>query len=89
MPTKPHKPVVPGVYEIVDGIPELGMPEGDYLTIEPPGKKNPYMLHRLVSRQIAERILASPGVQLMKAERPPVKGKRFTGGRNNSLKLLH
>ncbi len=70
MPTKPHKPLVPGVYEIVDGIPELGMPEGDYLLIDPPGKKYPYTLLRLLTRPVVEMILASPGVQLMKAERP-------------------
>ena len=56
---------VPGVYVARDEIPELGIAAGEYLTIESPGEKNPYMVHRIVTRSLAEMILASPGVLLL------------------------
>ncbi len=70
---KSHKrlPLVPGVYWIRDGIPELGMPEGDYLIIDPPGQKYPYTLMRLLTRPVVEMILASPGVLPIPGGRPP------------------
>ena len=61
---------VPGVYVARDEIPELGIAAGEYLTIESPGEKNPYMVHRIVTRSLAEMILASPGVLLLPGNRP-------------------
>lgn len=64
---KPRKSFVPGVY-VMKEIPELGMHTGDYLTIERPGTKNPYMMMRILTRSVAEMIVATDGCLLLRED---------------------
>ena len=58
---------VPGLYELRDGVPDLGISPGHFLSVDP-SDENPYVVTRIVSRRFAEMVLSSPGVRLVSTE---------------------